>query len=308
MRRKTWFALRAELHRLAIVGCLAATFGASSAGAEPSERVIAKVNGAEIREDDLVFAEEDIGADLKLLDAQKKREEFVRYLQDVKLLSGFAQKEKFAESPEVKQELERQISFARSKAIMSAKLAEVGNSALNDVFLRTVYDDLRKSTNSELEVRVRDIEFRFTNRDSQEQVNAAKAKATAAAERARNGEDFESLSRELSEDPAGKESGGDLGYRSKAQLMFKGLAETAFKLEKGKVSEPFLTTFSWHVIKVEDVRPRQPPDFESIRKRLEQLAIYKAQSTFVEKLRANAKIERFDQPPAAAAQQKESKK
>jgi peptidyl-prolyl cis-trans isomerase C len=170
------FDVRSVLCCLVAACCVATTAGVTSVRADDSARIIAKVNGVEIREGDLAFAEEDIGADVKQLDPQRKREEYIKYLQDVKLLSGFAAKEKLADSAEVKQELDRQIAFARSKAIMSAKLAEVGKSALNDVFLRSVYDEMRKSANNELEVRVRDIEFKFANRDNGEEVKAAQAR------------------------------------------------------------------------------------------------------------------------------------
>jgi len=310
MSMKSRHNVRCGLSRLVVACCVTTLFGTVGFGAGPEDRVIVKVNGAEIHENDLVFAEEDIGADVKQLDPQRKREEYIKYLQDVKLLSGFAVKEKLAESAEVRREIDRQASFARSKAIMTEKLDEIGKATLRDeAFLRSIYQDLRNSVSNEREVRVRDIEFKFTNRDDSEQVKAAQAKAIKAMERAKNGEDFEALSRELSENPDAKQNGGDLGYRSKAQLMFLGLSGPAFKLEKGAVSEPFITTFSWHVIKVEDIRPRQMPDFETIRKQVEQMAVYKAQSSFVAKLRQNAKIERFDQPPAAAPQeQKNSKK
>lgn len=85
----------------------------------------------------------------------------------------------------------------------------------------------------------------------------AKARATAAdaIRRARAGEDFAKLARELSEDPTSAQSGGDLGYVSRGEMV-PAFEEALFTLKQGEVSpEPVRTPFGFHVIKVSDVKP-----------------------------------------------------
>ncbi len=113
--------------------------------------------------------------------------------------------------------------------------------------------------------------------------------------RLKKGEDFAKVAGELTEDPSGKANGGDLGYFSKEQMVPE-FSDTAFKLEKGQISEPVKTQFGWHVIKVEDKRVKPPPKFEEVKPQIEQYVVRKAQAEMVTKLRADAKIERLDKP------------
>jgi len=84
-------------------------------------------------------------------------------------------------------------------------------------------------------------------------------------------------------------------------------SNTAFKLEKGQISEPVKTQFGWHVIKVEDKRAKPMPKFEEVKTQIENYVTRKAQAELVQKLRAEAKIEKMyttappPAPPAPAA-------
>jgi peptidyl-prolyl cis-trans isomerase C len=82
--------------------------------------------------------------------------------------------------------------------------------------------------------------------------------------------------------------------------MVPEFAETAFKLDKGALSDPVKSQFGWHVIKVEDKRERQPPEFDKVKDQIEQYLVRRAQAEMITKLRAAAKIERVGAPAAPA--------
>src|SRR2546422_929296 len=116
--------------------------------------------------------------------------------------------------------------------------------------------------------------------------------AKAIIEQLKGGADFATLAKEKSKDPGAAE-GGDLGYFTKDQMVPE-FADVAFKMYPGQLSNPVKTQFGWHVIKVEDKRTRQPPEFEKVKDQIEAYLARKVQSDFIAKLRQSAKVERLD--------------
>jgi peptidyl-prolyl cis-trans isomerase SurA len=78
---------------------------------------------------------------------------------------------------------------------------------------------------------------------------AAKQKIDAVNERVLAGEAFEKLAREFSDDPS-KSAGGDLGFLKPEDLRDPTFAGTAARLDVGEVSEPVLTSYGYHLIRV----------------------------------------------------------
>jgi peptidyl-prolyl cis-trans isomerase C len=119
--------------------------------------------------------------------------------------------------------------------------------------------------------------------------------AKAIVDQLRAGGDFAAIAKEKSKDPGGAE-GGDLGYFTKDQMVPE-FAEVAFKMYPGQLSNPVKTQFGWHIIKLEDKRTKQPPEFDKVKGQIEAFLARKAQTDFVAGLRKTAKIERLDKPP-----------
>jgi peptidyl-prolyl cis-trans isomerase D len=97
---------------------------------------------------------------------------------------------------------------------------------------------------------------------------AAEAKAKKAAERARAGEDFAALARELSEDPGSKDSGGDLGEAERADFVGP-FGDAVWSMKPGEIRGPVKTEFGWHVIKLESVAPETTRSFDEVRAELD---------------------------------------
>lgn len=131
---------------------------------------------------------------------------------------------------------------------------------------------------------------------SDEAKEEKKQAAIAAAERAAQGEDFNELAKELSEEPGADQSGGNLGYFPKERMVPE-FAEAAFTQEIGTVGEPVLTQFGWHVIKVTGKKDAGTVPFDEVK---EQITGYlKASSEreqvqkVLEKLKSDAQVQTF---------------
>jgi peptidyl-prolyl cis-trans isomerase C len=264
---------KATLATVLLAGALAAP--ALAEGADP---VLARVGGVEIHQSDLALAEEDIGSNIPAQTPEAKRDYLINYVADMILVSKAAEAKKVADSNDFKQRL----AFARNKVLMELLLQSEAKSAVTNEAMHKVYDEAAKQMGDEQEVRARHI---LVEKEDEAKAIAAEIK---------NGADFAQLAKQKSKDPGAAE-GGDLGYFTKDQMVPE-FAEVAFKLEKGQVSDPVKTQFGWHIIKVEDKRKRQLPEFDKVKDQIETFVQRKAQVEFVTKLRADSKIERLDGP------------
>jgi peptidyl-prolyl cis-trans isomerase C len=261
------------------LGCavlLSAPLGALRA--QDSDPVVARVNGVDIRQSDVTFAEEEIGGNIPNMPPDQKRDYLVNYLVDVVVLSQAADQQKLGDRPDVKHRL----VFDHNRLLMESLLQDTGKAALSDQAEHQVYEDAIKQVKNEEEVHARHI------------LVATEDEAKAIVAQLKGGADFATLAKEKSKDPGAAE-GGDLGYFTKDQMVPE-FAEVAFKLDKGQISDPVKTQFGWHIIKVEDKRTKPTPTFEQVKPQIENYVAHRAQAQLVENLRKNATIERLDKP------------
>jgi peptidyl-prolyl cis-trans isomerase C len=255
---------------------------ATAPRAQSPDTVLARVNGVDIRQSDLSYAEEEIGGNMPQMPPEQKRDYLITYISDVILLSQAAQQQKLGDRDSVK----RRIDLERNKVLMEALLQDVGQAALTDQAMHKVYDEAIKQIGNEQEVHARHI------------LVPTEDEAKAIEAELKKGADFAALAKQKSKDP-GAADGGDLGYFTKDQMVPE-FAEVAFKLDKGQVSDPVKTQFGWHIIKVEDKRTKPTPTFDEVKNQLENYVAHRAQAELVEKLRSSASIERLDKPAPAA--------
>ncbi len=94
----------------------------------------------------------------------------------------------------------------------------------------------------------------------------ARKKAAGYAERVKK-EPFAQVAKEVSEDTASRDKGGDLGTFGPG-LMAKPFEDAAFALKPGEVSAPVRTRFGWHVIQVEGVEDGRVVPLKEVEKDL----------------------------------------
>src|ERR1700748_4562 len=267
------------------LGLAAASFVAVALLAAPvraDDKVLAKVNGVEIKQSDVAMASEELAPSLAQMDPATKDENVLAFLIDMKIVSKAAEDEKIADTEEFK----KRLTFTRNRLLMDSLLAAKGKAATTDDAMKKVYEEASKHIAGEKEPPARHILV-----ETEDEAKAVKAELDKGA-------DFAELAKKKSKDP-GASDGGDLGFFTKEQMVPE-FANVAFSLEPGKISDPVKTQFGWHIIKVEEKRNRKPPEFDQVKAQIETYVVRKAQAEYVGKLRDGAKIERFDQPAEAA--------
>jgi peptidyl-prolyl cis-trans isomerase D len=125
---------------------------------------------------------------------------------------------------------------------------------LSDAEVEKYYTEHIKEFETPRELQARHALVRVGETGGSEAEDRAREKIAALIKRARAGEDFGKLAREISEDPGSKDKGGDLGWVSPG-MMVPQFEQALFALKKGEVSpEPVRTPFGFHAIKVTDAR------------------------------------------------------
>lgn len=94
-----------------------------------------------------------------------------------------------------------------------------------------------------------------------------KEKADEIRERIINGEDFTKVAKEVSEDEATKDKGGELGLFSRGSLN-EALEKAAFELKEEVVSEPIKTPLGYHIVMVDEKRPEKKLSFEESKEKI----------------------------------------
>jgi len=105
-----------------------------------------------------------------------------------------------------------------------------------------------------VEIAASHILIRLPKRPTPEDTVLAFDKAQALWQRVVDGEPFDSIAAQYSQDPSAKSNKGYLGYFSAMRMVYA-FENAAYLTEVGEISRPFRTDFGYHVLKVIDKRP-----------------------------------------------------
>ncbi len=117
----------------------------------------------------------------------------------------------------------------------------------NEALIKEAYD--RTVT----EVRASHILIKVGPQSLPEDTLKAYYKIQGLKKRIIDGESFEALAKQYSDDPSAKSNGGDIGYFTALQMVYP-FEEAAYNTEVGSISVPVRTQFGYHIVKVTDKR------------------------------------------------------
>jgi peptidyl-prolyl cis-trans isomerase D len=95
----------------------------------------------------------------------------------------------------------------------------------------------------------------------------AELRANGVAAMVQAGGDFAAIAKEHSEDPGSKDSGGDLGWFGRGQMVAE-FENAVFAGKPGDIIGPISSQFGYHIIKIEGFRPEHQRPFEEVEEQI----------------------------------------
>lgn len=237
---------------------------------------VARVNGSNITEAEIAFAEAEVGAEIAGLPTEARRRVLLEYLVEAHLFAEAAEKSRLGTGKAFAERL----AYYKLRALRDAFYEKRVRDAVTEAQARAAYNEQIGKMKPEPEVRARHILVK------------SEAEAKALIKQLKGGADFLKLAKKNSTGPSA-DSGGDLGYFARGQMV-KPFEDAAFALKPGEISGPVQTEFGWHVIKVEDKRNHPVPTFEEVKDQLIASLVQNQLKSVVQGLRSKAKIEVVD--------------
>lgn len=305
---------------------LAVVLLAGSAGcACTNAGLIAKVNGKGIKQDDfdkeIARYKEQYPTMFGNADAEFRfRRSLLNQMIDAELLSQAADKEGVkVTDEEVAKQIENLKKGFKDQAAFEAALSKSGydieqfteftrDQMTSQALIKKVAADVTIS-DEEIKVHYDKNKSRYV-RQPYEMIHVAhvllndQKTADEVYGKAAGGSDFAGLAKQYSKDAGTASKGGDLGWATMPYAAeFQAAAD---KLGVGAISKPVKTSFGWHVIKMIEKKSDKQKTLEEVKEQIRQILFQQSQAqsyqNYLQKLRAEAEIEIFDEDLKAAVE------
>ena len=265
--------------KIALLSGFIGAASALSAGAQEikDDKVIAIVNGHEIKISEVQMATDDIIGQLPDLPPKLRYPFVVEFLIERHLMAQLAVKEGVADTDEYK----RRLALYQAKALRDAYFFQKIRPQVTDEEIKAAYDSESAKVAQTERVRARHV------------LLGTEKEATDILARLKAGEKFEDLAKKYSLDGS-KDYGGDLGYFTAPEMVAE-FSKAAFALKVGEVSQPVKTDFGWHVIRIEDRKTGAAQPFDQVKSAIRNVLLRKKVQETMDVLRTTAKIEVLDE-------------
>ncbi|HMI94814.1 MAG TPA: peptidylprolyl isomerase [Polyangiales bacterium] len=143
----------------------------------------------------------------------------------------------------------------------------------------------------EKRVHVAHILFRTNPKMSAEERKARLTAAQEAYSKLQTGADFATVASEMSEDKVSGSKGGDLGWLRDGSVDPR-FSQQVFSLKKGALSQPFETSFGYHIVKVIEPAQSVKRPLDAVRGDIRYQLRAEAKQAEMKKLQGAVKVER----------------
>jgi len=240
------------------------------------DKVIAIVNGHEIRVSEVQMATDDIIGQLPDMPPKLRYPFVVEYLIERHLLAQYAVKEGIAETEEYK----RRLALYQAKALRDAYFFQKIRPMVTEEEIKKVYDEEAAKLQQTERVRARMI------------LVATEKEAQDIEKMLADGQKFEDLAKKYSLDGS-KDYGGDLGYFTSAEMVPE-FSKAVFALRVGETSQPVKTDFGWHIIRLEDKKQGAAQPYDQVKQAIRNVLLRQKVGEVMTKIREASKVEILD--------------
>ncbi len=218
-------------------------------------KAIAKVNGATISEEQFLaylklkrIPQQDTGRVERVLDDYLEREALTDAIEGSDLLDQVA--------------IEEELREFKKQILISRYFERYLIDTVNEQAVRNFYAANPEQYESR-QIKASHILVRTNPKMSDNERQALLTKAHEIYSKAKAGEDFAKLAEEFSEDRVSGKKGGDLGWLKEGAIDPK-FSDKVFAMKPGEVSEPFATTFGFHIVRVDEGVKAVKRPYESV--------------------------------------------
>lgn len=244
--------------------------------APKDDKVIAIVNGHEIRVSEVQMATDDIIGQLPDMPPKVRYPFVVNYLIERHLLAQYAVKEGIADTEEYK----RRLALYQAKALRDAYFFQKIRPMVTEDEIKKVYDEEAAKLQQTERVRARMI------------LVATEKEAQDIEKMLADGQKFEDLAKKYSLDGS-KDYGGDLGYFTSAEMVPE-FSKAVFALKVGETSQPVKTDFGWHIIRLEDRKLGAAQPYDQVKQAIRNVLLRQKVGEVMAKIREASKVEILD--------------
>ena len=222
---------------------------AITAGAQTSDPVVMTINGQNVTRSEFEYSYNKNNGDEVI--EKTTVEQYVPLFVNYKLKVAAALDARLDTLTSFKQEFAKYRDQQVRPTIVTSE--DVENEA------RKIYDDRQKMIGDKGLIRPAHILIRLSQKASSAAQDSAKARIDSIYACLRSGADFADLATRLSQDPGSAKRGGLLPWICIGQTL-KEFEDVAFSLNKGEMSEPFLSPVGYHIVKMTDRKQLEPYD------------------------------------------------
>ena len=252
--------------------------GAATATQPAGDPLLARVNGQPIHMSDVNNAMSGLPEQARSMPPQMLYPMVLNQLIDRQALAAEARKQGLENDPAV----QAAIVQATNQALQNGLLRRDIAPTITDAALQARYERDDKNKPGEPELHARHI--LVATEDEAKQIIAQLQK----------GGDFAAIAKQHSTEPGAAQSGGDLGWFKKGDMLPE-FSAAAFATKPGQIDpNPVHTQYGWHVIQVLEARVAPPQTFDQAKDEIRQQLIQEGIQKAVTQARADAKVERFN--------------